>query len=207
MTVLVGYKAPLFSTQAVLKNGEIVEAYDFSSEIDNKYGVLFFYPLDFTFVCPSEIIALANRTAKLEELGCAVVGVSVDSHFTHNAWRNTDINSGGIGRIPFTLAADISRKITSAYGVLSQSPDSYYPAGVAMRATFVIDRSGIIRHQVINDEPLGRDMDSIVNVVESLQFFEEYGQVCPAGWKKGEPGMTNTPEGVASYLAKHGKEL
>lgn len=207
MTVLVGRKAPLFTTQAVLKNGEVVDDYDFGSAIDGKYGVLFFYPLDFTFVCPSEIIAMAHRTEKLRELGCEVVAVSVDSHHTHTAWRNTEVNDGGIGSVPFTLAADMTRDIATSYGILASSSDSYYPLGVAMRATFVIDQKGIVRHQVVNDEPLGRNMDDVVRVVEALQFFETHGQVCPAGWQKGDAGMVNTPDGVAAYLSAHGDQL
>jgi peroxiredoxin 2/4 len=207
MSVLVGKKAPVFTTQAVLANGEIVGDFDFSKTIDGKYAVLFFYPMDFTFVCPSEIISIANRTEKLKALGCEVVGVSVDSHWTHNAWRNTEVNNGGIGKVPFPLAADMTRKISEDYGILDDSEDSYYPAGVSMRATFVIDQKGVVRHQVVNDEPLGRNMDDVVRVVEALQFFEENGQVCPAGWNKGDAGMTNTPEGVASYLAERGDSL
>lgn len=207
MGILVGRKAPVFETQAVHPTGDVVDDFNFEAAIKDKYAVLFFYPLDFTFVCPSEILAMANRTAKLRELGCEVVGVSVDSHWTHNAWRNTPVNEGGIGPVPFTLAADMTREISSAYGILADSSDSYYPLGVSMRATFVIDRSGIVRHQVVNDEPLGRNMDDVVRVVEALQFFEENGQVCPAGWNQGDAGMVNTPEGVASYLADNAEKL
>ena len=141
------------------------------------------------------------------ELGCEVVGVSVDSHFTHNAWRNTDVSDGGIGAVPFTLAADMTRKISKSYGILAKGGKSYYPPGVSMRATFVIDQSGVVRHMVVNDEPLGRNMDEVVRIVEALQFFETNGQVCPAGWNKGDAGMTNTPEGVASYLAENASKL
>jgi len=207
MSVLVGSKAPVFTTQAVMANGEITGDYDFGAAIEGKYAVLFFYPMDFTFVCPSEILAFANRTAALEALGCEVVGVSVDSHWTHNAWRSTSVDQGGIGNVPFTLAADMTRQISSAYGILSNSADSYYPDGVSMRATFIIDQKGVVRHQVVNDEPLGRNMDDIVRTVEALQFFEQNGQVCPAGWKKGDAGMVNTPTGVASYLAENSEKL
>ncbi len=207
MSVLVGRKAPHFTTQAVLANGDIVDDFDFGAAIEGKYAVLFFYPLDFTFVCPSEILAMAHRTEALRGKGCEVVGVSTDSHFTHNAWRNTEVSAGGIGPVPFTLAADMTREVSRDYGILAESPDSYYPAGVAMRATFVIDRQGIVRHQVVNDEPIGRSMDEVVRIVEALQFFEQNGQVCPAGWSRGDQGMVNTPEGVASYLAEHGDSL
>ena len=207
MSVLVGKKAPVFTTQAVLANGEVVDEFDFEATINGKYAVLFFYPLDFTFVCPSEILSMAHRTEKLNALGCEVVGVSVDSHWTHNAWRNTDVKNGGIGPVPFPLAADMARSISESYGIIADSSDSYYPLGVSMRATFVIDQKGFVRHQVVNDEPIGRNMDDVVRVVEALQFFEENGQVCPAGWNKGDAGMTTTPEGVASYLAERGESL
>jgi len=207
MTILVGKKAPSFCTQAVLPDGDIVDAFDFGKAIEGKYGVLFFYPMDFTFVCPSEILAMANRTDALKALGCEVVGVSIDSHWTHNAWRNTAVSDGGIGKVPFTLAADMTREISVDYGILAEASESYYPPGVSMRATFITDKNGVIRHQVVNDEPIGRNMDEVVRIVEALQFFEENGQVCPAGWNKGTEGMTNTPEGVASYLAEHAEKL
>lgn len=207
MGLLIGKKAPDFTTQAVHANGEIVGDFNFRSAIDGKYAVLFFYPLDFTFVCPSEILAMSNRTAKLEELGCKVVGVSVDSHWTHNAWRNTPVSEGGIGEVAFTLAADMSRSISKDYGILAKGGDHFYPKGTSMRATFVIDQKGIVRHMVVNDEPLGRNMDEVVRIVEALQFFEENGQVCPAGWNTGDDGMVNTPEGVASYLADNAENL
>ncbi len=207
MSVLVGKKAPSFTTQAVLASGEIVGDYDFEEARDGKYAVVFFYPMDFTFVCPSEIIAMAHRTERLKELGCEVVGISVDSHHTHNAYRNTAVNDGGIGAVPFTLAADMTRKISKAYGILSKGGKSYYPAGVSMRATFVIDQSGVVRHQVVNDEPLGRNMEDVVRMVEALQFFENNGQVCPAGWNKGDAGMTNTADGVAAYLSENADKL
>lgn len=207
MSILVGKSAPDFTTQAVLADGQIVGDYNFGAASKGKYAVVFFYPMDFTFVCPSEIIAMGSRTAKLEELGCEVVGISVDSHWTHNAWRNTAVSDGGIGAVPFTLAADMTRKISKDYGILSKGGDSYYPAGVSMRATFVIDQKGIVRHQVVNDEPLGRNMDEVVRMVEALQFFEKNGQVCPAGWQQGQDGMVNTPEGVAKYLGDNASSL
>jgi peroxiredoxin (alkyl hydroperoxide reductase subunit C) len=207
MSVLVGKKAPDFTTPAVLANGSIVDDFSLSKTTAGKYAVVFFYPLDFTFVCPSEIIAMSHRADQLRELNVEIVGVSIDSHFTHNAWRNTDINDGGIGAVNYTLAADMDHRIARAYGIESEGGDSYYPPGVAMRATFIIDKKGIVRHQVVNDEPLGRNMDEVIRIIEALQFFEENGQVCPAGWKKGEQGMVNTPEGVASYLSGHAEKL
>ena len=207
MAVLVGRKAPHFSETAVVNGKDIVDGFSLDQYLGNKYVILFFYPKDFTFVCPSEIIAMDHRAAKLRELGCEIVGISIDSHFTHNAWRNTPVNEGGIGQLSYTLAADMDHSIAQAYGIQSDGGDSYYPPGVAMRATFVIDQKGFVRHQVVNDEPLGRNMDEVVRIVEALQFFEQNGQVCPAGWQKGDAGMTNTPSGVASYLAENASDL
>jgi len=136
-----------------------------------------------------------------------VIGISIDSHFTHNAWRNTSINDGGVGTLRYTLAADMDHSIAQAYGIQAQASDSYYPAGVAMRATFVIDQKRIVRYQAVNDEPIGRNMDEVVRIVEALQFFEQNGQVCPAGWTTDQEGMINTPEGVASYLTQHSDKL
>lgn len=207
MSVLVGKKAPDFTTQAVLADGTIVDDFSLSKTIAEKYAVVFFYPMDFTFVCPSELIAMSHRVDKLKELGVEVIALSIDSHHTHNAWRNTEVNKGGIGEVKYPLAADMDHSIAQAYGIQSDGGDSYYPSGVAMRATFVIDQKGIVRHQVVNDEPLGRNMDEVVRIIEALQFFEKYGQVCPAGWNRGDSGMVNTPEGVASYLADNVDKL
>ena len=207
MSVLVGKKAPDFTTQAVLANGEVIDNYNLSERMAGKYGVVFFYPLDFTFVCPSELISMHNRMEQLKALNVEVVGVSIDSHWTHNAWRNTPVEQGGVGALDYTLAADMNHEICKAYGIESDGGDSYYPAGAAMRATFVIDQNGIVRSQVVNDEPIGRNMDEVVRVVEALQFFENNGQVCPAGWTKGAPGMNTTPAGVASYLGENAEKL
>jgi len=207
MSVLVGKNAPDFTTQAVLSDNTIVDDYNFNAAREGKYGVVFFYPLDFTFVCPSELIAMDNRMEALTGLGVEVVGVSIDSHHAHYAWRNTAINDGGVGQLKYTLAADMDHSIAQAYGIQSDGGDSYYPAGTAMRATFVIDQKGIVRHQMVNDEPLGRNMDEVVRIVEALQFFEKNGQVCAAGWQKGDAGMVNTAEGVASYLKENADNL
>jgi peroxiredoxin (alkyl hydroperoxide reductase subunit C) len=208
MTILVGRAAPDFTTQAVLAGGKVVGDYNLADNIRGKYAVVFFYPLDFTFVCPTELISMDHRMDKLKELGAEVVGVSIDSHWTHNAWRNTPVENGGVGDLGYTLAADMDHSICQAYGIQSDGGDSYYPAGVAMRATFVIDQKGIVRHMVVNDEPLGRNMDEVVRILEGLQFFEENGQVCPAGWtpekEAFEPG---NPDNVAAYLAANAKEL
>ena len=201
MSVLVGRRAPDFNVAAVLANGEIVNDYQFSDVIHNKYAVLFFYPLDFTFVCPSELIALSKRAAQFDALGVEVIAVSIDSQFTHNAWRNTPVAQGGIGPVDFTLAADINHHICQAYGV------EHPVAGVALRATFVIDCHGIVRSQVVNDLPLGRNIDETLRTVEALQFYEANGEVCPAGWSKGKKGMKPTIGGVSEYLAEHSEEL
>jgi len=207
MSILVGKKAPDFTTPAVLADGSIVDSFNLADTIKGKYAVVFFYPLDFTFVCPSEIIAMSNRMEEFRKMGVEVVGISIDSHFTHNAWRNTPVNEGGIGQVEYTLAADMDHSIAQAYGIESEGGDSYYPAGVAMRASFVVDQKGFVRSQIVNDEPIGRNMDELVRIVDALQFFEEHGQVCPAGWNKGDKGMVNTPEGVASYLAESSEGL
>ncbi len=207
MAVLVGKPAPDFTTQAVLADGTVTDDFNFANTISGKYGVVFFYPMDFTFVCPSELLSMHNRMDKLTALGVEVVGVSIDSHWTHNAWRNTSVDQGGVGALAYTLAADMNHTICRAYGIESDGGDSYYPAGTAMRATFIIDQKGIVRHQVVNDEPLGRNMDEVVRIVEALQFFEQHGQVCPAGWNKGEEGIVNTPEGVAKYLGDNASSL
>ncbi|MFZ2725695.1 MAG: peroxiredoxin C [Methylococcaceae bacterium] len=200
MSVLVGKQAPDFTVPAVLASGEIVDSFSFSEATSGKYAVLFFYPLDFTFVCPSELIALDHRIEEFTNRNVEVIGVSIDSHFTHNAWRNTPINQGGIGPVRYTLAADITHSICKDYDVEAG-------AGVAYRGSFLIDRSGLVRHQVVNDLPLGRNFDEMLRMVDALQFFEEHGEVCPAGWKKGDAGMNANPAGVAAYLAENADKL
>jgi len=199
MSVLVARPAPDFTAAAVMPDGSINEHFRLS-DLRGKYVVLFFWPLDFTFVCPSEIIAHDNRIARFKELGVQVVGVSIDSHYTHHAWRNTPVEKGGIGPVQFPLVADIKHEITQAYGV-------EHPDGVALRASFLIDREGIVQHQVVNNLPLGREVDEMLRMVEALQFTEHHGEVCPAGWRKGQAGMRATAEGVAEYLASHAREL
>lgn len=199
MSILVNKKAPDFTTPAVLGDGTLVDAFTLSSH-KGKYIVLFFWPMDFTFVCPSEIIAHNNRMDKFRELGVEVVGVSIDSHFTHFAWRNTPIEKGGIGPVEFTMASDVKHEIVKAYGIEHED-------GVALRATFLIDRDGIVQHQVVNNLPLGREVDDVIRLVEALQFTEEHGEVCPAGWRKGQKGMKANAEGVAGYLTENAKNL
>jgi len=208
MTILVGRKAPDFTTQAVLGDGSVVTDFNLANTIDGKYAVVFFYPLDFTFVCPTELIAMDHRFQELKSLGVEVVGVSIDSHWTHNAWRNTPIAEGGIGAVQYTLAADMNHSICRAYGIESDGGDSYYPAGVAMRATFVIDQKGFVRHMVVNDEPLGRNMDEVVRIVKGLQHFETNGHVCPAGWQDGDAGFQpGSPDKLSDYLSENHSKL
>ncbi len=200
MGVLVGKPAPDFDVAAVLADGQIVDNYKLSENIKGKYAIVFFYPLDFTFVCPSELIALDKRIPQFKERGVEVVGVSIDSHFTHNAWRNTPVNKGGIGPVNYVLAADINHDICKAYDVESEG-------GVAFRGAFLIDNNGVVRSQIVNDLPLGRNIDELIRLVDALQFHEEHGEVCPAGWKKGDKGMDASPEGVAAYLSQNAEGL
>jgi len=200
MSVLVGRQAPDFTAPAVLADGEIVDDFSLGDYLDGSYGVLFFWPLDFTFVCPSEILAYGHRAPALEAMNTKLIGVSIDSQFTHNAWRNTPVNQGGLGPVPFPMVADLKREIARNYGILHDD-------GVAYRATFLIDRDGVVRHQLVNDLPLGRNADETVRMVEALQFHEENGEVCPAGWRPGQAGMQASPTGVASYLAEHAESL
>jgi len=201
MGVLVGREAPDFTAAAVLGNGEIVDNYNFKKETKGKYTVVFFYPLDFTFVCPSELIAFDHRLGEFSKRGVEVIGISIDSQFTHNAWRNTPINEGGIGPVKYPLIADVTHAICQAYDV--EHPE----AGVAFRGSFLIDMEGMVRHQVVNDLPLGRNIDEMLRMIDALQFTEEHGEVCPAGWKGGDKGMQATPDGVASYLATEADKL
>lgn len=201
MTVLVGRQAPDFCVPAVLGNGQIVNEYRFLDHVKNKYALVFFYPLDFTFVCPSELIALDHRFEEFRQRDVAVIAVSIDSHFTHNAWRNTPIEKGGIGHVKYTLAADIQHDVCRAYGV------EHPKAGVALRGAFIIDTHGIVRAQIVNDLPLGRNIGEILRLVDALQYHEEHGEVCPANWNKGEAAINATPEGIAKYLEKHGESL
>lgn len=200
MTVLVGKTAPDFTAAAVMEDGFIKEDFHLMEHLKGSYGVVFFWPLDFTFVCPSEILAYSNRVEKLAGINTKVVGISIDSQFTHYAWRNTAPKDGGLGPVKFPMVADVSKQITREYGILHQDE-------VALRGTFLIDRDGIVRHQLVNDLPLGRDADETVRIVEALQFHEEVGDVCPAGWQKGDEGMKDTAAGVADYLGKHADAL
>ncbi len=197
---LVCEKARDFHAKTVLSDNSISDNFSLQDYVKNKYCVLFFYPLDFTFVCPTEIIAFSNRVEQFRELNTEIIGVSVDSHFAHFAWRNTPREKGGIGSINFPLVSDVSKSISQDYGVLLDN-------SVALRATFVIDKNFIIRHQSVNDIPLGRNVDEIVRTVKALQHTEKYGEVCPAGWDKGDSGMKPTQEGIAKLLAEKADSL
>ena len=201
MAVLVGRQAPDFTVPAVLADGSIVDQFNFKEATQGKYALVFFYPLDFTFVCPSELIALNNAIAEFKERNVEVIGVSIDSQFTHNAWRNTSVNQGGIGQVNYTLAADVSHFICRSYGV--EHPE----AVVAFRGAFIIDKEGVVQSQIVNNLPIGRSINEILRIVDAMQFHEQHGEVCPANWKKGETGMTASPKGVAEYLAENATAL
>jgi len=201
MSVLVGRAAPDFTAAAVLGSGEIVDTFNLAEAIKGKKAVVFFYPLDFTFVCPSELLAFDHRMEEFKSRGVEVIGVSIDSQFSHNAWRNTAVNDGGIGQVQYTLVADVKHEICKAYDV--EHPE----AGVAFRASFLIDEEGSVRHQVVNDLPLGRNVDEMIRMIDALQFHQDHGEVCPAGWNKGDKGMTATTEGVAAYLTDNADKL
>jgi len=194
MSSLVTNPAPDFTAQAVMP-ANCFEELTLSS-FRGRYVLLFFYPLDFTFVCPSEILAFNRANDEFKKRGCELVGVSVDSQYTHFAWRNTPVNEGGIGQISFPLVADLDKSIARKYGVLFNNE-------VALRGQFIIDKEGVVRHALINDLPLGRNVEEALRILDALQFHEAHGEVCPANWRPGEDAMTPTAEGVARYLASH----
>jgi peroxiredoxin 2/4 len=200
MSVLVGKQAPDFTATAVLADGSLDSEFKLSN-FKGKYVVLFFYPLDFTFVCPTELIAFSKRIKEFEARDVQVIGCSIDSQFTHIAWRNTPVDDGGIGSVNYPLVADVKHQICQAYDV------EFETAGVAYRGSFLIDKDGTVRHQVVNDLPLGRNVDEMLRMVDALQFTEKYGEVCPAGWNKGDTGMQPNKDGVASYLSSHAGKL
>ncbi|MCW8881010.1 MAG: peroxiredoxin [Sedimenticola sp.] len=198
MSVLVAKEAPDFTAMAVMPDNSFEELT--LSNYKGKYVVMFFYPLDFTFVCPSELIAFNHRLEEFKKRNVEVIGVSIDSHFSHLAWKNTAVNNGGIGNVQYPLVADISKEVTAAY-------DMTTGPGIALRGSFLIDKEGVVQHQVVNNLPLGRNIDEMLRMVDALQFTEEHGEVCPAGWKQGEAGMKGSTEGVAEYLAEHAESL
>ena len=195
MSTLVTTEAPDFTATAVMPDNTFNDAYSLSA-LKGKYVVLFFYPLDFTFVCPSEIIAFDRQLEEFKKRNCEVVGVSVDSHFSHWAWKNTPVDKGGIGNIQYPLVADLTKQISADYGVL-------FNGAIALRGLFLIDKEGIVRHALVNDLPLGRNVDEALRVLNALQFHEKHGDVCPANWREGEDAMKPSSEGVADYLSKH----
>jgi peroxiredoxin 2/4 len=210
MAVLVGKKAPSFQAEAVINGGEFVEQFSLDQYIGNQHVLFFFYPLDFTFVCPTEILAFQKKIDEFDKRNVAVVGCSIDSKFSHWAWLNTEVNQGGIKGVKFPLVSDLSKTISENYDVLAgeysyndDGESTFVGAPVAYRGLFLIDKQGIVRHQVVNDLPLGRSVDEALRMVDALQHFEEHGEVCPADWHRGDEAMTASSEGVADYLSKH----
>jgi peroxiredoxin (alkyl hydroperoxide reductase subunit C) len=210
MAVLVGKKAPEFNTSAVVNGGEIVENFSLTQYLGKKYVLFYFYPADFTFVCPTEILAFQNKITEFEKRNVAVVGCSTDSEFSHWKWLQTEKKDGGIRGVKYPLVADLSKTIAENYDVLAGSYDynengqaSFTGSPMAYRGLFLIDKQGIVRHQVVNDMPLGRSVDEAIRMVDALQFFEENGEVCPADWRKGDKAMKATQESVASYLSSN----
>lgn len=195
MKPLVTNEAPDFTATAVMPDNTFNEEFKLS-DMRGKYVLLFFYPLDFTFVCPSEILAFNKAIDDFRGKNCEIVGISIDSHFSHLAWKNTPVADGGIGNVQFPLVADLDKSISRDYGVLLDM-------GIALRGLYLIDKEGVIRHQVVNDLPLGRNVDEALRTLDALQFTEEHGDVCPANWNKGDDAMEPTAEGVAEYLSKH----
>ncbi|AJC88240.1 peroxiredoxin [Campylobacter insulaenigrae] len=198
--MIVTKKAIDFTAPAVLGNNEIVEDFNLYKNIGSKGAVVFFYPKDFTFVCPSEIIAFDKRYQEFKNRGIEVIGVSCDNEFSHFAWKNMPVNQGGIGQVKFPLVADLTKQIARNFDVL-------FGEAVALRGSFLLDADGTIRHAVINDLPLGRNIDEMIRMVDTMLFTNEHGEVCPAGWNKGDKGMKATPEGVAEYLDKNESNL
>ena len=193
MCTLVTQQAPDFTAQAVMPNNTFADLT--LSSTRGKYVVLLFYPLDFTFVCPSEILAFDRKLAEFKKRNCEVIGVSVDSQYTHLAWKSTPLREGGLGDVQFPLVSDLKKDIARAYGVLLDE-------AVALRGLFLIDKDGIVRHELVNDLPLGRSVDEALRLLDALQFFETYGDVCPADWHPGEEAIKPTHEGISEYLAK-----
>lgn len=211
MGVLVGRKAPLFEADAVVNGGEFTEKFSLEQYIGKKYVVFFFYPADFTFVCPTEIIAFQKHLEEFEKRNVAVVGCSVDSKHSHWAWLQTEQKDGGIKGVTYPLVSDLSKTISENYDVLAgeydydeESDQSVFDGEpVSYRGLFLIDKQGVVRHQVVNDDPLGRSVTEALRMVDALQFFEEHGEVCPADWRPGEDAIQRTPEGISDYLKKH----
>lgn len=210
MAVLVGKKAPHFSVPAVVNGGEVVQNFSLKQYEGKKYVIFFFYPADFTFVCPTEIIAFQDKIKEFDDRGVAVVGCSVDSEFSHWKWLQTPKKEGGIQGVKFPLVADQAMTISENYDVLAGEYDvdddgqsSFKGVPQSYRGLFLIDKNGVVRHQLVNDMPLGRSVEEAIRMVDALQFFEKNGEVCPANWHKGEEGLKATQEGIANFLGKH----
>ena len=209
MSVLVGKKAPVFSSKAVVNGSEIVENFSLEQFVGEKYVVFFFYPADFTFVCPTELIAFQDKAAEFAARNTVVIGASTDSEFSHWKWLQTPQNQGGIQGVTYPLVVDQNLSISKNYDVLigseeydEEGNESFVGEPKAYRGLFLIDKQGVVRHQLVNDLPLGRNVDEVLRIIDALQFTEEYGEVCPANWKKGEKALVATQEGIASYLAE-----
>jgi peroxiredoxin 2/4 len=207
---LVGKKAPFFKATAVVNGGDFEDNFTLNQFLGQKYVIFFFYPLDFTFVCPTEILAFQDKLAAFESRNCAIIGCSVDSKYSHWAWLNTPREKGGIQGVTYPLVADLSKTISENYGVLAGQYD-YNEEGLmefngvaqAYRGLFLIDKEGIVRHEVVNDFPLGRNIDEALRMLEALSHFEENGELCPANWEEGDEAMVESHESVSGYLAKH----
>ena len=209
MSVLVGKKAPVFNSKAVVNGGEIVENFSLEQFVGEKYVVFFFYPADFTFVCPTELIAFEDKAAEFATRNTVVIGASTDSEFSHWKWLQTPQNQGGIQGVTYPLVVDQNLSISKNYDVLigseeydEEGNESFVGEPKAYRGLFLIDKQGVVRHQLVNDLPLGRNVDEVLRLIDALQFTEEYGEVCPANWKKGEKALVATQEGIASYLSE-----
>lgn len=208
MSVLVGKKAPVFNANAVVNGNEIIENFSLSQYIGKKYVLFFFYPADFTFVCPTELIAFQEKISEFESRGVAVVAASTDSEFSHWKWLQTEHKDGGIKGVKYPLVSDQTLMIANSYDVLAgdfdyndEGDDVFVGIPRAYRGLFLIDKEGIVRHQVVNDMPIGRSVEEAIRVVDALQFTEQYGEVCPANWKKGDKAIKATPEGISDYLS------
>jgi peroxiredoxin (alkyl hydroperoxide reductase subunit C) len=200
MNPFIGKSAPDFEAKVVMPDNSIVAEFNLKKYLKGHKGIVFFYPLDFTFVCPSEIIAFNNRLGEFSIRNTKIVAISVDSHFSHHAWKAMPVNKGGIGNIQFPLVSDLKKEISTAYNVLNED-------GISYRATFLIDEQFNIRHYLINDLPLGRNVDETIRMIDALDHHTTHGEVCPAGWKKGDQGMSPTHQGVSDYLTSNAERL
>ncbi|KAF8818814.1 peroxiredoxin [Rickettsia endosymbiont of Cardiosporidium cionae] len=200
MTNFIGKKAPDFTAKAIMPDNSTEHSFNLKEYLNGHKGIVFFYPLNFTFVCPSEIIALNNKLSEFTAVYTKIVAVSIDSHYSHYAWKNTAYDKGGIGNVQFPLVSDLTKEISTAYNVLHED-------GMSLRGSFLIDDEFIIRHYVVNDFPLGRNINESLRMVDALNYYLDYGEVCPAGWIKGTEAINPTQEGIAEYLNANAKKL